>query len=247
MARGGRWGRGVVMAAGAVAAAGWLAYRAAERALLPRQPQLAIARGNRLLQRGRRVLAAVGRWEDLELLAGGTLRMLARAGSHITVAGPGPVPLAAPWLELARPQALMPEEFPADEGYSARVQGALKRLWTDLVPDVVLVFDPVFPVGLLAHPAHILVANAALDLAQAGRSPQAQLLLFATRRANVLVDITPVAAAKFAALDMAAAATSGRASPLTRAQRAAAGVLGRMYGRAAGARWAEGLRIVPAG
>lgn len=229
----------VLVAAGAVAATGWAAYRLAEGRLRPEQPQLALARGNRLLRQGRRVLVATGRWEDLEFLLGGTLRLLAQAGSDLTIAGPGPMPADPTWSRLATPHALLPEELPSDQTYSPAVQRALKQLWWDVQPELVLTFDPDFPVRLWYHPAHGLVGHAVLDLVLAGAVPGAQVLTFATRRPNVVLDIGPVLAAKLAAL----AQGSG---PLhrVRLQQAAARLWARLYGRGAGLPYAEGLRAL---
>jgi len=240
------WLRRAMLVTGAVAVSGWAAYRAAERALRPAQPQLALARGHRLLYRSHRVLVAVGRWEDMELLIGGTLRMLARIGSEITIAGPGPVPVNPTWRELAVPHPLLPEAIPTENAYSPPVQKALKRLWANLEPDVVLTFDPVFPVRVLYHPAHGLVGHAALDLALADQVPPADVFTFATRRPNVLVDIGPVVNAKTTAAARAAAeaALGVRGRVAARVAARAAGFLGRLYGRAAGVNYAEGLRAV---
>jgi len=185
---------------GAAAATGWAAYRLAERSVRPKQPQLALARGHRLLRRSRRVLVVAGRWDDIELLIGGTLRLLARAGSQIAIAGPGPAPIASTWQDVADTYELLPEELPTDSTYSPAVQKALKALWADVDPDTVLTFDPVFPAPMLHHPGHELVGHAVLDLILAGASPAVDLLTFATRRANVLLDIGPVLQAKLDAV-----------------------------------------------
>ncbi|OUM99073.1 MAG: hypothetical protein BAA04_03690 [Firmicutes bacterium ZCTH02-B6] len=240
------WLRRTLLVASAAAVTGWAAYRAAERAVRPAQPQLALARGNRLLHRSHRVLVTVGRWEDLEFLIGGTLRLLARAGSDITIAGPGPVPVNPTWRELAVPHPLLPEAIPTENAYSPPVQKALRRLWADLEPDVVLTFDPVFPIRVLNHPAHGIVGHATLDLALADRVPPADLFAFATRRPNVLIDVGPVAGTKTAATVRTAleAADGTLGQVAARVAARAARFLGHLYGQAAGVQYAEGLRAV---
>ncbi|HEY8417127.1 MAG TPA: hypothetical protein VIK93_03715 [Limnochordales bacterium] len=247
------WLRNMLIATGALAATGWAAYRLAERRLRPDQPQLALARGHRLLRQSRRVLVATGRWDDLEFLIGGTLRLLAQAGADIAIAGPGPVPVNPTWRELAVPHALVPEELATDQTYSPAVQKAVKRLWAELEPDAVLTFDADFPARFLRHPAHELVGHAVIDLVLADAVPRAELLAFGTRRANVLVDVGPVLPAKLRALAAPAGAPGadrflGRGGTLERVGRRAprlyAQVWGHLYGHAAGIACGEAFRAV---
>jgi|GEM_PF-2179839 len=248
------WLRNMLIGAGALPVTGWAAYRLAERSLRPDQPQLALARGHRLVRQSRRVLVATGRWDDLEFLIGGTLRLLAHAGADIAIAGPGPVPVDPTWRELAAPHALVPEELATDQTYSPAVQKAVKRLWTELEPDAVLTFDADFPARLLRHPAHELVGHAVIDLFLADAVPRAELLAFGTRRANVLVDVGSVLPAKLRALaassDAAGDRFLGRGGTLERARRRAprlyAQAWGHLYGRAAGVACGEAFRAVQA-
>ena len=85
MTRENRWSRGgwglAVMGGLGI----WLVWREIQNRLTPINPGLAARYGLHLTRAPQRVLAVTAHQDDLELFVGGTLRLLALAGSQITV------------------------------------------------------------------------------------------------------------------------------------------------------------------
>lgn len=183
--------------------------------LRPRDPQLALAAGYELTSRPRRVLALTCHPDDLEFFAGGTLRLLALAGSEITAAvltdgekgGDRPALGAVRRAEMQRVAAILGYsrvEFAGLTDYGLpedpRLEREVARFWRDVQPEVVLAFDPMELVPGMANRDHKALGRTVADLARHHVFDGVQVFFYGTRHANVLVDISAVIADKRAAV-----------------------------------------------
>lgn len=200
-------------------AAAWtsiLLWQRVVKPLTPASPQQALLRGYDLTRRTCRVLAIAAHQDDLELFVGGTLRLLALAGSPITalIATDGHRQYAA---QRTLSQVREQEERDAATivGYSdirflrnsdlelsqnPRFEDQLRRVWQDVQPDLVLASDPTAPFGLVAHPDHLAVGRATLNIARSLGQQAPQIVFYASRDPNLLVDISQVIEDKKAAI-----------------------------------------------
>lgn len=213
----------------------------------PHYPDLALHAGLALVARPRRVLAVAAHPGELELHAGGTLFLMAQAGSALTAAvltaGEAAVPGRKNLAEI-RPREQ--EQATAVLGYGRLVQlalpdqgltehprltPALRQVWEEAQPDIVLAPDPrgLFPlpnpdVAATGYAAvHTVLdgqvpgsgpgsaapqgpnaaasmGGAALLVARERLKAETPILLYGTRRPNVLVDITEVVQEKVQAV-----------------------------------------------
>jgi LmbE family N-acetylglucosaminyl deacetylase len=178
--------------------------------LRARRPALALQSGHELLRRPWRVLAFTAHPDDLEFFAGGTIRLLARAGSQITAAvltdgekRSNRVDLAGlrrqEQLEAARKQGIQHVRFfgLTDFGLpeDPRVEPIVARVWAEERPDIVLAFDPKELLPGMANRDHKALGRTVMDLTR-HHLGCCRVYFYGTHHANVLMDIEPVLAAK---------------------------------------------------
>lgn len=201
----------------------WLLGRLGSRLYAPHYPDIALHAGLALVARPRRVLALAAHPGDLELFAGGTLSLMAQAGSEITVAVLTAGERGGKQMNLAEIRRREQEQAGAILGYGTVIQlelpdggltehprlaPAVQNAWERSRPAVVLAPDPQAPfplqnpdraaVGYAA--AHAAVGQGALLAARERVAEESQLLLYGTRRPNMLVDITEALPEKLAAV-----------------------------------------------
>lgn len=224
-------------AAGLVALPLWGAGQVARRLMYaPHYPDIALHAGLALVARPRRVLAIAAHPRQLELHAGGTLFLMARARGAITAAVLT-TGAARPRRNAAEVHRREQEQAASILGYGQLVQldlpaggltehpllgAAVRRVWNEVNPDVVLAPDPrgLFPL----HPDSTAAGIAAVHTAVDGEAPgtgsgpaapevpdaqaalgraalaasrervpdEPRVLLYGSRRPNVLVDVTEV-------------------------------------------------------
>lgn len=149
----------------------------------PHYPDVAMHAGLALVARPRRVLALAAHPGDLELHAGGTLFLMARAGSTITAATLTRGAAGAGGRQnLTEVRAREQEQAAAILGYDRLVQldlpdrgltehprlaPALRRVWEEVNPEVVLAPDPTGIPGL-GNPDTAATGYAALHTALGG-------------------------------------------------------------------------------
>ena len=191
-----------LVAAGALATA-WVVWRRMQQ---PYYPSVAMHAGLELLSRRHRVLAIGPHPGDLELFAGGTLRLLVQNGSAVTMA-------VLSRGEKATHRANIAEIRTREAEESATILGAdliqldlpdgairpgpvlertLNDLWHRVKPDVVLAFDPKGPTPLANNPDHLALGAAVLSRARRSIANGERLYFYAARQPNVLVDVTEV-------------------------------------------------------
>lgn len=274
--------RSLWYAAGMVALPLWGAAQVARRLMYaPHYPDIALHAGLALVARPRRVLAIAAHPGQLELHAGGTLFLMARARSSITAAvlttgaGPGPKN-AAEVRRREQEQAagvlgygrLLQLDLPA-QGLTEhpRLGDAVRKVWEETKPEVVLAPDPrgLFP----PNPDSAAAAYAAVHTAMDGEAPgtgpgpsapqlgdaqgnlgraalavsrdalreEPWMLLYGTRRPNLLVDITEVLQEKVHAYK----AHRSRLRGPDRLAGAAARQVSRLFGGDTAASYVEGF------
>lgn len=186
----------------------WLAWRKIQKRLTPVDPDLALRYGLGLTRSPRRVLAVTAHQDDLELFVGGTLRLLALAGSSLTIVvatGGDQQYLAERTLEQIREQ----EELDAGNiiGYDTvkflsftdlelsrnpYFERSLERVWNDAHPDLVITFDPTAPYISAVHPDHLAVGRIVLNIVRSLKSAAPAVVFYGSRDPNILVDISQV-------------------------------------------------------
>lgn len=200
-----RWRWLALGAAAAVTALASAWVRGLFRVLNPDQARRL---GTQLVRGPRRVLAVTAHPDDLEFLAGGTLRLLGLAGSRITVvvASTGGGQRHAPGDEapvraqeqrdagvvLGYDDVRLLNFRDLDLAYNPALEPAIDRIWDEVRPDLVLTMDPAHPYPFYVHPDHLAVGRAVLNLARQRGEPGHRVLFYGSRRANVLVDVTQV-------------------------------------------------------
>lgn len=214
----------------------WGMGQVMRRMYAPHYPDIALHAGLALVARPRRVLAIAAHPGELELYAGGTLFLMAQAGSTITAAVLTVGEAAAGQQNLDEIRRREQEQAAAALGYGRLVQlrlpdqgltehpqlgAAIRQVWEEARPEAVVAPDPrgLFPLG---HPDAAAAGYAAVRAPLRERAPGARgtgarlrdvpaalgraallvgrekiqeetrVLLYGTRRPNLLVDVTEV-------------------------------------------------------
>ncbi|MDQ7793810.1 MAG: PIG-L deacetylase family protein [bacterium] len=178
------------------------------RRFRPVNPELALFEGRHLVRGARRVLAVTAHPDDLEAVAGGTLRLMALAGSTIDVAMlTGGEEQSGQRSNLGQIRRLEERHAAGILGYAevhalgfrdlslsraSELESRLGELWERVQPEVVFSFDPSFPDPLLAHPDHLTAGRVTLNLARRDPRGAPRVYFYGTRDTNVMVDIGPV-------------------------------------------------------
>ncbi|GEM47888.1 PIG-L deacetylase family protein [Deinococcus cellulosilyticus] len=187
------------------------------RNLLTVPPEEAVSRGKELLQK-KTVLAVVAHPDDLEWYIGGTLHRLAQAGANVQVVvassgEKGPNRFDAPNLPGVREQ----EQSAAGKinGYTRihflrlpdrgvakdpRFVPEVTRIFNEVRPDAVFVFDPDYPSLPYLHADHQGSARLFLGFWNTLGADRPPVYLFQTRRPDVAVDISDAIETKALAL-----------------------------------------------
>jgi LmbE family N-acetylglucosaminyl deacetylase len=248
-----------LLVSAATLVAGWAAWRTVKRSLTPVNPKLALRYGFELTRTRRRVLAVSAHQDDLELFAGGTLRLLGLAGSHITA-------LIATGGDRQYNDVRTLDEIREQEqrdagtilgyddvrflryrdlelGHNPDLTPAIKAVWEEFKPDVVLAFDPTVPYRSATHTDHLAVGRAVLTISRAMGDESPMVLFYASRDPNVLVDISQVILDKSEAIRAHRSQLYGWKRfyvPVTRTQ-------ARIAGRPVGVQYAEPWRCLSLG
>jgi LmbE family N-acetylglucosaminyl deacetylase len=187
----------------------------AARLMAPDNPHLALALGESLVQRPRRVLALTAHPDDLEFFAGGTLRRMALAGSKITAVVVSDGEKRGNWTNLGGKRQLEQREAARLQGYEAvqflglpdfglpedpRLEQLVARAWDQLSPEVLFAFDPKELIPQMANRDHKALGRTVSDLARARVHRGTEVYFYGTHHPDVLVDITAVMADKLAAV-----------------------------------------------
>ena len=220
----------------------------------PASAEIALLEGLELVRGAKRVLAVTAHPDDLEALAGGTLRLMALAGSQVHVA------VLSDGRQQDNSRSNLGQIRSLEEMHAANIIGyaqvhelgfrdlslsrisdieqRLAELWEDVRPEVVLAFDPGFPEPYITHPDHLVTGRTVINLARSGK--EAAIYLYGTRDTSVVVDITPVLEDKVQSV--LAHRSQLKTFP------AFYGVLVRVYARMRGipadVRYAEGFRML---
>ncbi len=244
------------MLLGSAALWAWFAWRKIQKRLTPIDPDLALRYGLDLTRGPRRVLAVTAHQDDLELLVGGTLRLLALAGSNLTVvvATSGDQQYSA---QRTLDQVRQQEELDAGNiiGYddvkflpfrdlelsrNPYFAKSLKRVWSDAQPDLVIAFDPTAPYTSAVHPDHLAVGRIVLNIVRSLKSAAPAVVFYGSRNPNVLVDISQVIEDKTQAI----ACHRSQLYGFKRLYNLAMRLQAQLAGRSASVRYAEPLRYL---
>lgn len=187
-------------------ALGWLGWRRLERGFRPANAELALFEGLELVRGPKRVLAVTAHPDDLEALAGGTLRLMALSGSEIHVAVLSDGRQQSNWRSNLGQIRKLEEEHAANIlGYSRvhylgfrdlslsripELGPALESLWDNVKPEVLFTFDPSFPEPYIVHPDHLTAGRIVLDIVRT--RPDVAVYFYGTSDTSVIVDISPV-------------------------------------------------------
>lgn len=211
-----RFGWVQVLAVAAPATAAALAWRRLMRSFRPPNSELAVLQGLELVRGRKRVLAVTAHPDDLEIVAGGTLRLMGLAGSTIDVA----VLTGGGHQDNSRDDLGQVRQFEQDHaatilGYTRvhhlglrdlslsrlpDLEAALGQVWSRVEPEVVLAFDPSFPEPYMVHPDHLAGGRAVLNLARGDLGRGVAVYFYGTRETRVVVDIHPVLSDKVQAV-----------------------------------------------
>ena len=176
-----------LIAGGAVAAA-WMVWRRMQQ---PYYPSVALQAGLAMVSRRWRVLAIGPHPGDLELFAGGTLRLLSQNGSAVTMAVLSRGERATNRANIGEIRAREAEQAAAilraelvqldlpDGGIrpGPELERALDELLARTRPELVLAFDPKGPTPLGQNPDHVALGAAVLARARSACGGRARLLL----------------------------------------------------------------------
>lgn len=189
--------------------------RMAARYIAPDHTGLALAQGELLVRAPRRVLALTAHPDDLEFFCGGTLRRMALAGSRITALVLSDGEKRGNWRDLAQQRQSEQREAARLQGYESvtfmglpdfglpedpRLEQLVARAWDQVSPEVVFAFDPKELIPQMANRDHKALGRTVMDLARARFASGAQVYFYGTHHPDILVDITPVMAAKLTAV-----------------------------------------------
>jgi LmbE family N-acetylglucosaminyl deacetylase len=238
-------------------AAVWAVRQWVRRLFAVPNPDLAARQGRNLTRRACRVLAVTAHPDDLDLLAGGTLRLLALAGSRITVvvatSGSRQLHARSNEGEVRRQEQRDAGRIlgyddirffrlaDLDLATSRRFAARLDEVWEEVDPDLVLTMDPTFPYPFYVHPDHLAVGRAVLERVRTRPGgAQPVVLFYGSRQANVLVDVTRVLEDKIQAV----LAHRSQRKTWPWVYRAMVRALGRLSGRQAGMAYAESFRCL---
>ncbi|MDP2872264.1 MAG: PIG-L deacetylase family protein [Bacillota bacterium] len=248
------WGKALALAAPVTAAA--VAWRYLVRSFRPPNSELAALHGLDLVRGPKRVLAITAHPDDLEIVAGGTLRLMSLAGSTIDVA----VLTDGGRQDNARHDLGHVRQFEQDHaaailGYARvhhlglkdlslsripELEDKIAAVWSRVKPQVALAFDPSFPEPYMVHPDHLAGGRAALNLARGDLGRDVLVFFYGTRETRVVVDITPVMHDKVQAVLCHRSQLRAPAVLYGLAVR----VYGRLRGRPAQMPYAEGFRAL---
>ena len=150
--------------------------------------------GSKILAEPRRVLAVARNLAVLEFLAGGTLRLLRLAGSHVTVVvseRPDGSSTGSAQEDTRQMQPREPAAWTASirdtdrrarnattrcirsisEKEDCRTKhhwsASLRTVWEEVRPDLVFTLDPAFPLLFFSRPRHTVVGKAVVTLSRA--------------------------------------------------------------------------------
>ncbi|MDA8346987.1 MAG: PIG-L family deacetylase [Thermaerobacter sp.] len=235
---------------------GFAAWRLIQRRLTPVNPKLALRYGLHLTRAQRRVLAVSAHQDDLELFAAGTLRLLALAGSDITV-----VVATGGDQQYTNERTLnqIREQEQRDAGnilgydqfhflhytdlnlaHNPRFRPDLEEIWRAVKPDVVFAFDPTAPYRSAIHPDHLAVGRAVLDISRSLGEATPDVVFYGSRDPNALVDISQVIEDKTQAIRAQRSQLTG----WKRLYNLATRLQTRLAGRPVAVRYAEPLRYL---
>ncbi|HYG57604.1 MAG TPA: PIG-L deacetylase family protein [Symbiobacteriaceae bacterium] len=185
------------------------------RGMAPDHPALALAQGESLVQTPRRVLALTAHPDDLEFFAGGTLRRMADAGSHIFAVVMSDGEKRGNWADLGGQRRTEQEAAARFQGYHSvtfmglpdfglpedpRLEPVVARAWDEVAPEVVFAFDPKELLPQTANRDHKALGRTVMDLARAKLNTGVQVYFYGTQHPDVLVDIGGVMEAKLRAV-----------------------------------------------
>lgn len=167
------------------------------------EPDLALKASDIMFENPGRVLAISPHPDDLDFFAGGTLKKFVDMGFDVTVVDVtnGEKGVNLPNLGSIRQQEqkrakniigynnLKFLHYPDMKVNYKRLMRDLRNVWYEVNPDIVLTFDPKFPLKFLSHKDHLAVGKATCKLATEMDS-NAKIYLYASRKNNILVDVT---------------------------------------------------------
>lgn len=220
-------------------------------------PEIALRHGSKLLAEPRRVLAVARNLAVLEFLAGGTLRLLRLAGSHVTAVVSGDsIQQQMQSAESSSMDNVDPTRIDVQQCYDvlhpidfgqgglqdqASLERQLRTVWEDVRPDLVLTMDPAFPMLFFSRPRHTVVGKAVVTLARAlgdgGTMKRPDVLFCGTREANVMIDMGEVIDEKVAGVG-----SHGQTSEYSALYRGLVRRFSRAVGRQADIRYGESFR-----
>ncbi|MBY6275939.1 MAG: hypothetical protein CWE10_06890 [Symbiobacterium thermophilum] len=197
--------------AGSAVATAWVVWRRMQQ---PYYPSVALQAGLEMVGRRWRVLAIGPHPGDLELFAGGTLRLLSQNGSAVTLAVLSRGEQATNRANIGEIRAREAEQAATilraelvqldlpDGGIrpGPELERALDELWARTRPELVLAFDPKGPTPLAQNPDHLALGAAVLARARSSVWRGERIYFYAARQPNVLVDITEVMQEKISAV-----------------------------------------------
>ncbi len=199
--------------AGGALAAGAIARSSLARMYTPYMPDIALHAGIELVSKPRRTLAIARRPGDLEFHIGGSLFLLANNQSRVTavVLTQGERSSRSPSIGEIRSKEqraaasvlgvdLLQYSLPEGKLHEGPgLRSVLEDAWRKVNPEVVFAPDPQGPL-FFPNSDDAAIADALLGIARQAATANARLYLYATRRANVIVDITETIQEKVSAV-----------------------------------------------
>ncbi|SHJ83672.1 N-acetylglucosaminyl deacetylase, LmbE family [Anaerobranca californiensis DSM 14826] len=185
--------------------AGLIALNKVKQGINPVEPELALKASEIMFEKKGKVLAFSPHPDDLEFFAGGTIKLLVNKGFDVTVVDitDGEKGVNLPNLGSIRQneqkkaqkvigyQNLKFLHYPDMKVNYKRLLRDIRNIWYEVDPQIVFTFDNNFPLKFLTHKDHLAVGKAVCQLATEMDS-NAKVYLYASRKNNLLVDISQV-------------------------------------------------------
>ncbi|WP_353894076.1 PIG-L family deacetylase [Proteinivorax hydrogeniformans] len=182
--------------------AGYVAYNNFRKSVKPMDPDLAHQASKIMFEDVKNALVISPHPDDFIFFAGGTIKKLVNQGIYVTVVDVCEGEKGAQLVNYGSQRRDTQIRSQKQLGYGdlrflhypqfnvdqTQLMLDLRNIWHEINPDLVITFDPHFPLRAASHPDHMTVGKSALQLAS-DIGDNTKLYLYGSRKNTILVDI----------------------------------------------------------